>query len=138
MVNQETKPAAATPQMGVAAEADAEAGTATERQPSGWQAIPVIWLAAISAFALFLGLASVTTQAGRGRDREIEIVRAWTFLAGDLPASGHGTLLRVAFYGAVTLFLIGSSVGLWLALTAGAPAGDPMDAAPRVPPSEST
>ena len=93
--------------------------------------VTVTWLVAIVAFALFIGFGSVTVEAGARPGRSLRVVEVWRRFLADLPESGHATLLRLVVLGTVAALLVGSALGLWLAVNAAAdpahrsPAGDP-------------
>ena len=95
-----------------------ETGVADRRR------VAAVWVAAVTAFLLFLGLASVSREAGRVAGR-VRVTRAWSLLADNLP---DGTAVQVLFWGAIALFLVAASAALWLALTAGTTAADALPA----------
>lgn len=92
------------------------------------------WLVATAIFALFLVAGSVTLEVGREAGRTRRVATVWQQLIDALPEVGHATLLRAVFYGAVAVVLLGSLLGLWLALTA--TDGPIVAAAPPPPPAE--
>ena len=83
--------------------------------------LAAVWAAAVVAFALFVGVASLPREAGSVGGR-LRMARAWSLLAGELP---DGTSVQLYFWAAVAVSLFAAGLGLWLALTAGPTAGDP-------------
>jgi hypothetical protein len=82
---------------------------------AGWTHL-VAWTVAVGAFALFALFGSMPTEAGANAGTGVGVVEAWRALGRDLPSVGHATLLRLAYYGALALLVLGGAVGLWLAL----------------------
>ncbi len=94
-----------------------EAGTeTTEVGRARWHI--AAWLVALAGFALFLGFGSVTLEAGAGPGRSLRVAEVWRRYVADPPEIGHATLLRVVVFGAIVAVLLGSVLGLWLAVNA--------------------
>ena len=108
----------------VATDRAPEAGHAPETDAANRRRAAGVWLAAIVAFLLFVGFASVSREAGRLGGR-VRLTRAWSLLADNLP---HGTAVQVLFWGAIALFLAAASGALWLALTSGTTTADALPA----------
>jgi len=108
----------------VPAETVAAIDRAPETDSVGLRRSAAVWLAAIVAFLLFVGLASVSREAGRVAGR-VRLTRAWSLLADNLP---DGALVQVIFWGAIAIFLVAASAALWLALTAGTTTADALPA----------
>jgi hypothetical protein len=77
----------------------------------------IAWAVAVGAFAIFALFGSVTVQSGADAGTGVGVVEEWRALGRDLPGVGHATLLRVVFYGALALVVLGGAAGLWLALS---------------------
>jgi hypothetical protein len=81
-----------------------------------YRTLVVSWFLATAAFLAFVGFGSLSIEAGSAEGRYQRIVGTWSRFANNLPRSGHQDLLRAAFFGALAVLVIGSSVGLWLAM----------------------
>jgi len=82
------------------------------------------WLIATLAFLFFLGIGTVPAVLGRDAGEWVGVLDTWRGLGRDLPRVGHATLLRAVFYGAGVFVVLGTIVGLWLAMTATSPDHD--------------
>lgn len=89
-------------------------------EPPRRRAVAVVWLLAVAALALFVAFGSATIRTGfRLRsERSLPIGELWWRFADELADAGAAGLVRVGVYAALALVLVGSALGLWLALTA--------------------
>ncbi len=86
--------------------------------PASRRTALVVWLALTAGFTLFLGLASVTVEAGQAPGRTSRVTRLWSRLTDELPEIGSVAAVQAVVFGALVLFVAGAILGLWLALTA--------------------
>jgi hypothetical protein len=105
------------------------AGTPVASRP--WLGALILWLVAAVALALYVGAGSVPYQPSLGSGPSLRVPEVWRRFGQDLPALGHGTLLRAAVYGTLVLVLVAALIGLWLALTAVDPAASEPPEEPR-------
>ena len=77
------------------------------------------WLLAVAALAVFLAVGSVRVEAGEDRGRSVRVVEVWWRFMDALPTVGQAALLQVVIVGAVAVVVLGSALGLWLALRPG-------------------
>jgi hypothetical protein len=82
-------------------------------------ATAIVWLLTIAGFAVFLVAGSLTIGAGPLEGEATGVLAEWWRFLDDLPSVGRPMLLRATVVAALLVALVGSGVGLWLALTAG-------------------